>query len=206
MGIQPPKAASQLYLFPRPLQGYGWRKVAMERIPDFPSLGSNKTGFQPYGSRVLRTWGVAPGWYYIGALPLLPRLELPPLHPTRFERKIHLALMRCGATVREAPKVRLYASLGQRPRSSARNRPGGLKARLIPCSHRLTASCCTAPSVAGKSGMRPWQCIAAAADSFCRHDVMPTFDGKGGVGKLAFFLGVAIQPPLLKFPLPLGEG
>ena len=44
--------------------------------------------------------------------------------------------------MREAPKARLYTSLGQRPRSPAQNR-AGLKARLI------------SPSVAGKTGMRP---------------------------------------------------
>jgi len=119
------------------------RAGARGRIPDFPSLGSNRTGLQPYGSRVLRTWGVAPGWYCVGALPLLLRLALPPLHAARFEKKIHPASTRCGATIREAPKARLHTSLGQRPRSPAQNRPGGLKARLIP------------PSVAGKSGMRP---------------------------------------------------
>ena len=102
------------------------------RIPNFPSLGSNRTGFQPYSSRILRTWGVAPGWYCVGALPLLPRLALPRFHPAHLEKKIHPASTRCGATMREAPKARLYTSLGQRPRSPAQNRPG-LKARLIPC-------------------------------------------------------------------------
>jgi len=91
--------------------------LVVGRIPDFPSLGSNKTGFQPYGSRILRTWGVAPGWYCVGALPLLLRLALPPFHPAHLYRKIYPASTRCGATMRKAPKARLYTSLGQRPRS-----------------------------------------------------------------------------------------
>jgi len=56
--------------------------------------------------------------------------------------------------MREAPKARLYTSLGQRPRSPAQNR-AGLKARLI------------SPSVAGKTGMRPpptwWMAVGFTA-------------------------------------------
>jgi len=63
--------------------------------------------------------------------------------------------------MREAPRARLYTSLGQRPRSLAQKR-SGLKARLIPCNNHLTASGRTAPSVAGKTGMRPigHRCVA----------------------------------------------